>query len=554
MATLEDYANWIVKNKEKANSPEFLKVANAYQALRQAKEQQGITDSEQLSDRAVKVKAQTEADRKRYDPTVGMSTGQLAAAGSGSYMTDMGLGIRQLANPNSPDLAQEYREKRALDRPLEQTTAGALGKGGTAMIPAVLTAAIPGMNTYTGAGATGATLGLLGPTENGAIGKLQNAGSGATAGLAGQALANGIGRFVRPVQSSLNPEQQRLAQLALKEGIPLDAAAQTGSKPLQTINSVMSNLPLTASAEAAKQEAIKNAFNQAVLKRSGITGISATPDVLGAQKKALGSVFEDVASRNSIDFNKGALTTKLADISKEAERRLAQPGPIVNTVDDILADAAKTGSMPGLKYQGWRSTLNSMAGNDTQGKLAADIKRALNEAFDTQVSGADAEAWKTASRQYANLKTISKAMGGAGNDAASGNIPAAQLSQALRNAVSTEGKALGRGDLNDISRIGELFVKNQIPDSGTAQRQFWQSLLTGGGLGGGALMMGADPTTAAAVAGGSLAGPKLAQALLNRPGVQSYLANGVTNQNALALAEALKRTAPAAAITYAGQQ
>lgn len=554
MATLEDYANWIVKNKTKANTPEFAKVQNAYLAMRQAAEQQGITDNELLSDKAVRAQAGLRADRKTYAPTVGMSAGQLAAAGSGSYMTDLALGARQLANPNSPELAQEYREKRQLDRPLEQTTAGAVGKGGTAMIPAALTSAIPAMNTYTGAAAVGAVNGLLSPTENGAMGKLQNAGLGATAGLAGQGVANGIGRVVRPVQSALNPEQQRLAQIALKEGIPLDAAAQTGSKPLQAINSVMANLPLTAGAESAKQEALKSAFNQAVLKRSGINGASATPDVLAGQKKALGAVFEDVASRNAIDFNKGNLTAKLADISKEAERRLAQPGPIVNTVDDILADAAKTGAMPGLKYQGWRSTLNGMASNDTQGKLAADIKRALNEAFDSQVSGADAEAWKNASRQYANLKTISKAMGGAGNDAASGNIPAAQLSQALRNSVSTEGKALGRGDLNDISRIGELFVKNQVPDSGTAQRQFWQSLLTGGGLGGGAMMMGADPMTAAAVAGGSLAGPKIAQTLLNAKPVQNYLANGVTSPNALALAEALKRVAPAAAITYAGQQ
>lgn len=554
MATLEEYANWIVKNKEKANTPEFLTVANAYQAARQEVEQQGITSNEQINDKAVKVNAQTAADRKRFDPTIGMGTGQRAAAGSGSYMTDMALGAKQLVSPNSPELSQQFREKKALDRPLEQTTAGAIGKAGTAMIPAALTAAIPGMNTYTGAAATGAAMGLLSPTEDGAMGKLRNAGVDAVAGLAGQGMANGIGRVMKPVQTSLNPEQQRLAALALKEGIPLDAAAQTGSKPLQTINSVMANLPLTAGAEGAKQEGVKNAFNQAVLKRSGIDGISATPDVLGAQKKALGAVFEDVASRNAIDFNKGAITTKLADISKEAERRLAQPGPIVNTVDDILADAAKTGSMPGLKYQGWRSTLNSMAGNDTQGKLAGDIKRALNEAFDAQVSGADGEAWKTASRQYANLKTISKAMGGAGNDAVSGNIPPAQLAAALRNSVSTEGKALGYGDLNDLTRIGQLFVRDQVPNSGTAQRQFYQSLLTGGGLGGGAMMMGADPATALGVGAASLAGPKLAQALLSSKPVQGYLANGVTNTNALALAEALKRTAPAAAITYAGQQ
>lgn len=488
------------------------------------------------------------------NPTDGMSGVKKFAAGMGSFITDTALGAKQLLAPNDPALQRQVAEKQAIDKPLANTGAGAAGKLTAALVPAVATSFLPGVNTVTGSAAVGAGLGLLEPTTQGAEGKLWNAGVGGVFGAAGQGIANAVGRAVSPVKNALNPEQARLAAVAQRENIPLDAAALTGSKPLQTMNSVFANLPLTAGPEAARQEATKQAFNRAVLQRAGISADSATPDVLAVQKKALGRTFEDIAGRNAIDFNQGSVMQELTDIATQAQRRLAQPGPIVNTVDDILADAA-SGSMPGLKYQGWRETLRTMAaGNDTQAKLAADVKKALDRAFSAQISGADAQAWQQASRQYGNLKTISQAMGGAGNEAASGNVPAAQLAAALRNSVSREGNALGRGDLNDLARVGQLFVRDNVPNSGTAQRQLIQSLLTGGGAGGASLMFGADPTTALAIGAGSAAGPRVAQAVVNSPAVQRYLTSGVQNQSALALAEALRRSAPAAAIGYAAQE
>lgn len=496
----------------------------------------------------------------RYDPTEGMSTGDKVLAGVGKAFADLGRGAGQMARggleavgakgaadsmglPTEADIA----ESRRLDAPLMNTGAGMAGNIGGSLIPAVATAAIPGANTYTGAAAGGALMGLLNPTVEGES-RLANAGLGAATGAAGQGVANLVGRAVAPVRSSLSPEMQRLARAAQAEGIPLDAAQLTGSKPLQTINAVMENLPLTAGREAAKRSAQGDAFTAAALRRAGIGGNSAAPEVLRAQKAALGQQFEDIAGRNAIDMSKGTILHDFADIYQESARRLSDAGPIQRTIDDIFY-AAESGVLPGTLYQGWRSKLGRMArGNDAEAHFAAQAKKALDRAFNSQISGADAQAWGQASREYGNLKTLLDAMGGAGVAPNTGALSPAQLARALNNAVGREGKALGRGDLNDLVRVGQTFVKDQVPNSGTAQRLLYQSLLTGGlGLGGG-IAAGADPAAALGYGAAGLAGPRLAQALLNSGAGQRYLTQGVTNEYAQALAELLKRGAPALGI------
>src|SRR6185369_3582714 len=100
---------------------------------------------------------------------------------------------------------------------------------------------------------------------------------------------------------------------------------------------------------------------------------------------------------------------------------------------------------------------------------------AMDSAFNSQMEAAGSEAWKGANRQYANLKTILQAAGGPGAQAASNQIAPTQLAAALRQSIGKEGVALGHGDLNELTRIGTTFVKDQIPNSGTAQRQLIQS-------------------------------------------------------------------------------
>lgn len=526
------------------------------------------------------------------DPTTGMTGGQKYLAGAGKAFIDIGRGIQQITPPGTslgapgltvdvgqplmeaelPDYALEkqgakelqerIKESRRLDQPLMQTGAGMAGNLTGNIAALAPTAFIPGANTYTGAALIGAGAGALAPTTE-EESRPMNMGLGMASGLIGQGLGRLAGRVMRPVAPSLNPEQMNLARAASQEGIPLRASQITGSKPLAITESVMENLPLTSGSQIAKKMAQKQAFTAAALRRTGATGNVASPEILATQKAALGQTFEDIAGRNAIDFNQG-VTAKLAEVANDASRRLAKPGPITNTIDDILNDVNPQGMLAGSKYQGWRETLGRMAkGNDSEAYYAGEVKKTLDQAFTSQISGGDAQAWKEASRQYGNLKNILQAMGGAGADQLAGNIPPSQLAQALTRQVGKEGKALGRGDLNQLTKVGRAFVTENLPDSYTAQRQFYTNLLTGGagaipGAGLGGMMGYAEGGPQGAIKGAgygalggaalTMGGPKLAQSIMNSPLGQAYLTRGLiplsqTQRDILAQALRLSATA-----------
>ena len=465
-------------------------------------------------------------------------------AGAGKAVTDLWRGAKQIVSSDAPTMGglvtgdkrgamqQEVDDSRALDAPLMKTGAGLAGNitgGAAAMVPAAF---IPGANTYTGAALAGGVMGALQPTATGES-RAANTGLGAVAGVGGQAAGNALGRMLRPVASRLGPEEEALAQAATREGIPLTAGQRTGSRPLQVTESVMENLPLTSGPQLAGREAQQRAFTAAALKRAGIAGDAATPEVLGAQKAALGGQIGDIAKANTLDFNQG-LVDRLAQITAEASKRGTKASePVTTLVDNILAEVNQAGKISGENYQAWRQMLRPLASGQ-DGHYYSEIRKALDSAFNAQMEGVGSEAWKGANRQYANLKTIMQAAGGPGATAATNQLAPAQLSAALRQAMGKEGVALGRGDLNELTRVGQTFVKDQIPNSGTAQRQLIQGLLTGGGgatVGGGtAMALGKDPMEGAMYGAGigasALLAPKLAQVMMNSPAGQKYLTQG----------------------------
>lgn len=464
------------------------------------------------------------------------------AAAAGKAPADLWRGIKQRVGAESQE---EIDAAQKIDAPLMKTGAGIAGNifGNAGMLAP--TAFIPGANTLTGAAIIGGGAGALQPTASGDS-TAGNVALGAVGGAGGQAAGNALGRALRPVSSSLSPEEKALAEAAAREGIPLTAGQKTGSRSLQVAESVMENLPLTSGPQLAGKEAQQRAYTAAALRRAGMGGDSAAPEALAAQKSALGGTMERIAESNKLDFNQG-LTDKLARIAGEAGLRgKSAAEPIESVIDRILAEVGKDGSMSGQAYQAWRQKLRPLSsGGGAESHYFSQIRRALDDAFNTQMEGAGSEAWKGANRQYANLKTIMQAAGGPGAQSATNQLSPAQLSAALRQAMGKEGVALGRGDLNELSRIGQVFVKDQIPNSGTAQRQFWQSMLTGGGgagVGGiAALASGNDPmqgaAIGAAVGGTALAAPRIAQLLMNSKAGQKYLSEG-----AVALTDAERKS------------
>jgi hypothetical protein len=467
-------------------------------------------------------------------------------AGGGKAGYDLARGAGQMAGMVSN---QDVAQSRAQDAPLMKTGAGMAGNVVGNIAALAPTAFIPGANTYIGAALMGAGAGALSPTVEGES-RLLNARNGAALGMAGQGVGNVLGRVIRPVNNSLTPAEQNLASVAARENIPLRAGQATGSRPLQLAESVMENLPLTSASQLAGKRAQQEAYNRAVLAKAGIAADTANPAVLVAQKANVGGQLGDIAERNTLNFSApvlpksgsyapGSVVDRLSDIVDDAGKHLpsATTGQIAGYVDQILAQVGKTGEMSGTNYQGWREPLRALAkkGDETS-RYYGQIRSTLDDAFKAQLQGADATAFRDLSRQYGNVKTIAQAMGGAGAGTKIGNISPAQLEAALTQSIGKEGKALGRGDLNELVGVGRKFVSEQLPDSFSAQRLAMQSLLTGGApLAGGVygVLTGQNPVETAAYGAalglGGLASPRLAQALMNTKTGQAYLTKGMAN-------------------------
>jgi hypothetical protein len=221
----------------------------------------GYSDTE-IVNHVAHIKSRDEL--KAPDPTEGMSGYEkFTSLALGMAVNRAGQGIKQLllGSPYSAEkMAQEsdptakqfmsdtnqsiaehqadIDETKRLDAPLDKTGMGKVGNVAGNIAMAVPTAFVPGANTYTGSALVGLLTGAVDPTSAGES-RVQNMLMGAAGGVAGQAIGKGVARLLfGPAKSALTPEAAELAQKAGTEGIPLNAADQTGSKVAKNVNAV----------------------------------------------------------------------------------------------------------------------------------------------------------------------------------------------------------------------------------------------------------------------------------------------------------------------------
>ena len=455
------------------------------------------------------------------DPIEGMSTTDQVLAGAGKSMYDLYRGSKQaLGIGDQAELQAEINDSKRMDRPLAKSGGGMAGGilGNAAM--ALPTALIPGANTVTGGALVGGVMGALDPVADGES-RLMNTGVGAAGGAAGSMLAKALGRFTNPVQSRLTPELQDLADKAAKMGIPLDAADKTGSRPLKVIRSVMESLPLTADKQGVLNDAKRQAFNKVALANIGETADRATPNVLNAARQRIGNQFDTLTANKSIPLGDDFLET-LAKIDSGVTP-FSSPG-IRGAVDKGL-EVAQKGQISGPDYQKIRSVLGTSANdafkgsNAELGQALKSIRGGFDDSAAKAMTGAEREAWKTANKQWQNLKILEKAAAPTSADAVAGNVSPAKLAQALMS-IDKNGMTYGtRGDnMGDLARIGQAFVKDQIPNSGTAERSMWQEILTGNPI---------ESLWKTGVGGVSMP----VQKAINSKAGQAYLSNGLVPMN-----------------------
>lgn len=433
--------------------------------------------------------------------------------------------------------------------------------GGTAARVGKAVTTQPVLQTVSGAVGSG-TAEATGDTTKGLL-------AGLATGMApGVALATAK-RAITPFPSQLTSHDKKLAKIAAeKYGIDLTPGQQTHSEGLKTFESTLAQMPRSSGPQKAIYADQRTKYNQAVLKTAGIKADDARPEVIDAARKSLGAQFDDLAARTTVKIDQRFLDDVQA-VAAKYSRRLDKnvKGVFQSFVDDIHAlpqtafpkgplagqpPVSGRNLMPGTEYQNISSDIKIAArqasnSNPTLEVALNKLAAALDDTLERSGGITLKKEWRAVRRKWRNLLTIERAMqGGTTGSRSAADIPLGTLGKAVK-AMDKSGYARGRGDLNELSRVGDFLASAVPPDSGTARRSWMTNLLSGGPVAGAALAAStgvADPGTAAMVAGAPFVLPRALQQLYMTPGIQNYLKNqavqpGPTRETAALLAKVL---------------
>jgi hypothetical protein len=485
----------------------------------------------------------------------GMSTREAVETGAGRTFDMIGKGLQQMyygATGNQPELdALKSRadHNKALYAPIQEAhpVATAVGESAPSLV-------IPGA----GAGAT--ALGAAGKLALGSAipaaleygtveeraQKAALAGGGAAVG--GVVIPKAIGGLfnvakgtLKGMAGNITAEALALANHAKALGIPVNVAQLGDSKFLKTLSSVLEQMPFSGGSKTAAAQ--KEAYTRAVANTFGEDAGKITPEVYAAAKARLGNEFNELAARNNLDVTSG-LKSKLAGIFTDAQSTASDdtvravknimervtkqgeskgghtPAKLSNVLDasgnpiviQAATDTPISTKLAGSVYSSIDSELSNIikAGGE-KGLYAKRLQTAIREGMDTSISAADQAAWNQTRGQYKNLKAVRSIVA---KDMADGNVPPSQLMNALNSTdAGKEAMAMGtRGTLGELGRIGKEFVRDAVPNSGTAQRGMAMGIIGGGGY-----AFGADPLTIAGMMAGGATTGRLLNKVLNSP-------------------------------------
>lgn len=468
-------------------------------------------------------KVQFERGKLQEDLLKEMPWYEKARAGFGKAFTDSAQGISQFLG-RTP--TSEVDEERKLSSALMDDPAAI---GGNLAGNVAKSVAIPGGSTLKGAALVNALLAGAEPVASGES-RAFNTGLGGVLGAGGQGGARVLGKVISGPKNVLNEAERELATKAEAMGIPLSAGDKTGNRFLQVIESQMEKMPATSAAATEQRLAKGKAFTRVVTNQFGANADNVGEEVMSASKQRLGEVYDKIFSKTSVDLSPDVALPRLSQIVDDAITALPKEksGVISRQIDAILGKVDEAGAIPGKAYQKWRSGVTSKDGDINH--YLKQVKQVVDEAAQASLGQDSMAALKLANTQYKNLKTVQPLAAGSAN----GQVPAGQLLPKVRQANPNMAFD-GGGEMGQVAKIGARFVKDQVPDSGTAQRAMAQMLLSGG-MGAGAYGATGDAETALKAGVGSLAAttiaPKMVQALMGRPGVQQYLTQGGLLQGA----------------------
>lgn len=283
------------------------------------------------------------------DPTSNVSGLELYGAGIGKSVYDVGRGIGQMTGVMSQ---KDIDEAKALDKPLMDTTAGALGNVSGNTLMALPTMAIPGANTVIGGGLIGGGLAALQPTATGES-RGNNMLMGAAAGGAVPALV-GAGRAVKsavydPIAGQDKVIGGALARMAGDNPQALASALKSGGAASTpgvkfSAGTISGNEGIAALEDAIRAQVPSGQLSQAAQQNrtalaSAIRGVAKTPEELALAKEArtdaTSPIYEKIKNSDyplNAEFSELLKRPAILDAMKAAELNALNKGTQIRPI------------------------------------------------------------------------------------------------------------------------------------------------------------------------------------------------------------------------------
>lgn len=308
---------------------------------------------------------------------------------------------------------------------------------------------------------------------------LTSGGVGAATGgglpIAGRALGIAGNKLLGSSDSVTNA----LVSKADALGIPVHFSQTTSSPFIAKLSQMAGKLP--GSGMDALHDEQQASFNRAIAKTFGEDANRITPDIMANAKKRIGNEFETVANNSTIKFD-AHLGSDISQILHEANSTLAdsEVNILHKQVGNILDRVTGSGEIDGKTYQALTrkgAPLDrAMNSSDPNVKhYAGRLKESLDDALERHAPADMVDRLKIARGQYKAMKTVEDLV----EKAPTGDISPALLMNPVRQSYGNMAYG-GGGDLADLSRIGQRFMK-QPPDSGTPLGTAALNLLLGAG-------------------------------------------------------------------------
>tara|TARA_R110000868_G_scaffold19561_2_gene84206 strand:- start:534 stop:2096 length:1563 start_codon:yes stop_codon:yes gene_type:complete len=284
------------------------------------------------------------------------------------------------------------------------------------------------------------------------------------------------------------PEVAALAKKAFDLGIPLRPDMLTDNKFARMMGEAFEKVPISGS----KADARQTAFNRAITAQIGgdRNATRLTPDVFMNAMETSGGKIGEIAAKTPISLDNRAaniLSMRVTEAQKFLPSDIANV--VTNYVDEIVskgnnAIVGKQGQfglvVPGETFRKINSQIGAQIRSSSNGDLRNALIKLQDDLHDLLIKNikdpSDLNVLNQARKQYAIGTTLIPLVA----ESPIGNISPAKLMGAVTSTASRKRfMARGGGEMGDIARIGQLFLK-EPSSSGSSER----ALVYGGALGG----------------------------------------------------------------------